>query len=156
MSSVSYRVSCGDGMYKSLLLCSSVFPDDPAALPRLRGPVRDGLLLWAALVDPARGCFRQDDVEVIFEGSRKDVADAAERFFGEASPQDVLLFYYSGHGRRSSNELMLCCRDTVTSRPIATGLMSDALNKMIERSSARAVIVILDCCYSDVFSTTFT
>jgi Caspase domain len=151
MSSVSYRVSCGDGMYKALLLCNSVFPDDPAALPRLRGPARDGLLLWAALVDPARGCFRQDDVEVVFEGSRQDVADAAERFFGEASPRDVLLFYYSGHGRRSSNELMLCCRDTVTLRPIATALMSDALNKMIERSSARVVIVILDCCYSGAF-----
>jgi len=138
-------------MYKALLLCNSVFPDDPAMLPRLHGPRRDGLLLWGALVDQSSGVFRSENVEVLFEGSRQDMAVAAERFFAEGAPDDVLLFYYSGHGRRPSSELLLCCRDTVTSRPMATGLMSDVLNKMIERSSARAVIVILDCCYSGAF-----
>lgn len=138
-------------MYKALLFCNSVFPDDPVKLPRLHGPRRDGLILWSALTDPVRGLFRPDDVEVLFEGSRQDMADAAERFFAEAGTTDTLLFYYSGHGRRPPSGLILCCRDTVTSLPLATGLMGDALNKMITLSPARVIIVILDCCYSGAF-----
>lgn len=138
-------------MYKALLFCNSVFPDDPVKLPRLHGPRRDGLILWSALIDPVRGLFSPEDVEVLFEGSRQDMADAAERFFAEAGTTDTLLFYYSGHGRRPPSGLILCCRDTVASLPLATGLMADALNKMIALSSARVIIVILDCCYSGAF-----
>jgi Caspase domain len=138
-------------MYKALLMCNSVFSEDPSELPRLHGPRRDGLILWSALTDPIRGYFCPDDVEVLFEGSRQEMADATERFFAEASTSDTLLLYYSGHGRRPRSGLILCCRDTIISRPLATGLTSDALNKMITQSPARVIIVILDCCYSGAF-----
>lgn len=138
-------------MYRALLVCNSAFPADPAGLRRLRGPQRDGLVLWNALVDRETGRFSQENAQVIFEGSRDDVAGAVESFFTAAGPDDVLLFYYTGHGRRHSGELVLCCRDTVSSRPMSTGLGADALNKVIRTSSARAVIVILDCCFGGAF-----
>jgi caspase domain-containing protein/pentapeptide repeat protein len=138
-------------VYRALLVCNSTFPADPAGLHRLRGPQRDGLVLWNALVDRETGRFSQENAQVIFEGSRDDVAGAVESFFTAAGPDDVLLFYYTGHGRRHSGELVLCCRDTVTSRPMSTGLGCDALNKVIRTSSARAVVVVLDCCFGGAF-----
>jgi uncharacterized protein YjbI with pentapeptide repeats len=138
-------------VYRALLVCNSTFPSDPAGLHRLRGPQRDGLVLWNALVDRETGRFSPENAQVLFEGSRDDVAGTIESFFTAAGPDDVLLLYYTGHGRRHSGELVLCCRDTVTSRPMSTGLGADALNKVIRASSARAVIVILDCCFGGAF-----
>lgn len=138
-------------MYRAFLLCNSTFPADPAGLHRLRGPQRDGLLLWNALVDRETGRFSQENAHVLFEASRADAAEAIEGFFTSADVDDVLLFYYSGHGRRQSGELILCCRDTLTTRPMSTGLGCDSLNKVIRTSSARAVIVVLDCCFGGAF-----
>jgi hypothetical protein len=138
-------------VYRALLVCNSTFPADPAGLHRLRGPQRDGLVLWNALVDSESGRFSQENAQVLFEGARDEVAGTVESFFTAAGTDDVLLFYYTGHGRRHSGELVLCCRDTVTSRPMSTGLGCDALNKVIKSSSARAVVVILDCCFGGAF-----
>ena len=88
---------------------------------------------------------------MVFEGTRAEVAGAAESFFAEAEADDTLVFYYSGHGRRALGELVLCCQDTVTSRPMTTGLGSEALNRIIGASSAKTVVVILDCCFSGSF-----
>ncbi|MGW5640534.1 SUMF1/EgtB/PvdO family nonheme iron enzyme, partial [Streptomyces sp. NPDC003832] len=70
-------------------------------------------------------------------------------FFSSAAPDDVLLFYYSGHGRPDlSGNFYLCTKDTDTTAPFPLRMPGSELAEMITQSPARLKIVILDCCYA--------
>lgn len=143
-------------MYRALLVCNSIFPRDPAELPELRGPTQDGLVLWDALTNPHSGMFDRATTTVIFERSAHESLEAAGKFFGEAGAGDVLLFYYSGHGRRFSNQLVLCGRDTSVNNLLATGIPARTLKEMMDNSSASVIVVLLDCCHGGAFKGTLS
>lgn len=141
-------------MYRALLVCNSTFPEDPAGLPALNGPRADGLYLWRALTDPATSMFDPDEVEVLQERTSDEIGLAVERFFCNADRGDVLLFYYSGHGRRtrSRRKLVLCARNSRSDRLETTTVRCEAVNDLIDDSSAETIIVVLDCCYGGAFT----
>jgi Caspase domain len=138
--------------YKALLISNSEFPEDPHNLFPLQGPVNDSPLLRDALTDREVGLFDLADVRLLPERSKRDIMTAVEQFFRSAERDDQVLLYYSGHGFPDINgNLYLCARDTVTDALVATGISDGEINAIINLSSARAVIVILDCCYSGAF-----
>jgi Caspase domain len=138
--------------YKALLISNSEFPEDPHNLFPLQGPVNDSPLLRDALTDHQVGLFDLADVRLLPERSKRDIMTAVEQFFRSAERDDQVLLYYSGHGFPDINgNLYLCARDTVTDALVATGISDGEINAIINLSSARAVIVILDCCYSGAF-----
>jgi Caspase domain len=138
-------------VHRALIICNSIFPDDPGELWPLRGPVRDGLVLWKVLVDTQTGYFSEEGIEVLFERDSHEVMRAADGFFSEAT----LVLYYSGYGRRASGELILCSRDTNTKRLQSTGIPSERLGRMIGEINARAIVVVLDCCHGGAFKGEF-
>lgn len=139
-------------MYRALLVCNSVFPEDPAVMPELNGARVDGLHLWRALTNPDTGMFSAEEIDFLQERTHTEIESEAERFFQRAQVDDVLLFYYSGHGRRTlSSQLFLCARDTTKDTLRSSGISCEKINQMMVESSARAIIVILDCCYSGGF-----
>lgn len=138
-------------MYRALLICNSVFPLEPVQLPRLSGPVRDGLAMWSTLTDPETGLFLPENVEVHFESEKADILEAAEKFFRHSDPDDVLLFYYSGHGKRHRSNLYLCARNTTVDLLFSSSIPGAELRSIMEATPARSVIVILDCCHSGAF-----
>ncbi|MDB4872417.1 MAG: Caspase domain protein [Gemmatimonadales bacterium] len=138
-------------MHRAILVCNSVFPEDPAGLPSLNGPCKDGLILWRTLISPDLGLFPDENVQVLYERSSYETLEAIEDFFETAEADDVCLLYYSGHGRRHGRELVLCARNTKTARLQATGVSCSVIKRIIENSHAKAVIVILDCCYGAAF-----
>lgn len=138
-------------MYRALLVCNSVYPLEPDQLPRLLGPVRDGLTMWSALTDTETGLFRPEDVEVLFECDKDEILKTANRFFQHCEPNDVLLFYYSGHGRKGKANLHLCARDTTIRVLPASSVSGNELKEYMETSPAQSIIVILDCCHSGAF-----
>ncbi|MEU2775943.1 caspase family protein [Streptomyces sp. NPDC007162] len=135
-----------------MLICNSVFPNDPARLRPLEGPRADGMTLWAALTDPATGLFPAEEVVVLHERSFGEILAETEEFFASAKPGDTLFFYYSGHGLQVFRELYLCGRDAVADRLASSAITSHALKKMMERSHASTIVVVLDCCYSGAFA----
>jgi hypothetical protein len=141
-------------MHRALLVCNSVFPDDPAGLPELNGPRTDGLILWRTLTDPTVGIYDMTNTVVLFERKSQEILAAIEDFFGSASPRDQLTFYYSGHGARSGGKLYLCGRDANSKKLISTGASADAIKDVIDSSKAQSTIVILDCCHSGAFKGT--
>lgn len=145
-------------MYRALLICNSDYPEDPAGLPRLNGPRRDGLVMWRALCDPTVGMFLEQDIEVLYEGTSKEILASVSILLDDATSVDDVLIYFSGHAERiSKDELVLCSRETRSHTPItltATGVQSSSLSAMIDRSSAGTVTVILDCCFSGSFKGT--
>jgi Caspase domain len=138
-------------VYRALLICNSTFPNDPAELPELRGPSRDGLLLWNALVDPVCGKFRPETTLALFEKTATEILDHAGTFFGQAASGDTLLFYYSGHGQRFSSHLVLCGRETSAKNLLGTGVPATVLKEMMTTSAAKAIVIILDCCHAGAF-----
>ncbi|MDG4759084.1 tetratricopeptide repeat protein [Micromonospora sp. WMMD710] len=137
-------------MYRALLVCNSVYEADPR-LHSLHGPRTDGRLLGAALTDDEMGMFATAQVTILFDASRSEIAEAANRFFSDAEPDDVVLFYFSGHGRSRNQKLYLCARDTVAGLLPGTAVSNDTLNDIIGDSVARAKVIVLDCCHSGAF-----
>ena len=138
--------------YTALLIGNSVYPDDPHNLPELRGPVNDLPLLREALTDPELGLFRNEDVRVLPERSKREITTAMEEFLQRAVRNDVVVLYYSGHGRRDEfDNLYLCARDTRSNLLMSTAISDNEINGMMRSSAATTFVLILDCCYSGAF-----
>lgn len=71
----------------------------------------------------------------------KAVADATE-------PDDLLLFYYSGHGDEDGGESYLVARDGRRLVLGDTAVPISRVKKIMEESPARAKVVVLDACHS--------
>jgi hypothetical protein len=141
-----------DTRYAALLIGNSVYPEDPHNLPELHGPVNDLALLREALTDPEMGLFRNEDVRVLPERSKREITTAMEAFLQRAVREEVVLFYYSGHGRRDDyDNLYLCARDTRTDLLMSTAISDNEINGMMRSCAAMTFVVMLDCCYSGAF-----
>lgn len=137
--------------YKGVIICNWHYPADPLELPSLKGPRRDFLMMWSALTDGKFGIFSPENLAVLVEQEGGEVLEAVDELFGEADEADVCLLYFSGHGRRLGQELVLCTRNTVTSKLASTGVTSGVVNSIIENSNVGNVVIILDCCHSGAF-----
>jgi hypothetical protein len=137
--------------YRALLIGNTSYPEDPHNLQRLEGPINDISLLRAALEDPEVGMFAPGAVTLLSERTSHELVSALDEFFS-AGRDEVVLLYYSGHGRLDeTNTLYLCTRDTKTDRLRSTAVSSRRINEFIELSSAARTIIILDCCHSGAF-----
>ncbi|APU16603.1 caspase family protein [Actinoalloteichus fjordicus] len=141
-----------DRRYRALLIGNGDFPNDPHGLPALHGPAADVALLRRALVDGDGALFAREDVLVLPDRRVQRLRESLDGFFASAERDDVLLLYYSGHGRLDlDNRLHLCAKDTRTASLRATALRAEDVNEMISSSPARSTIVVLDCCHSGAF-----
>jgi hypothetical protein len=138
--------------YRALLIGNWHYPDDPANLPDLKGPLNDVSGLAQALADPQIGLFAPVDVMTLTERASHEIAAEMEAFFADASRTDVLFVYYSGHGLTADDgSLLLCGRNARTDRKLATTVSSETVNRMIRGCAAAAVVIVLDCCHAGAF-----
>lgn len=138
--------------YRALLIGNSSYPDDEGRLPRLEGPINDVPAMKAALEDPEYGLFKPEAITMRIEQSSYELLRTLDDFFTSADSHDVMLVYYSGHGRLDEfGQLYLCARNTNTGRLRSTAIRSDQINEMIEATPAAHIVVILDCCHSGAF-----
>ncbi|MBL9190601.1 MAG: caspase family protein [Opitutaceae bacterium] len=141
-----------DPRYKALLIGNGSFDQDPHTLTPLHGPATDLPLLFAALTHAETGLFAQDNVRQILDGTQREVLDAIDQFFRDATAGDHLLFYYSGHGWTDKQEnLYLCVRDTRSDRLGSTAIPDQTINLIAGESLAQKYIFVLDCCRSGGF-----
>ncbi|MEU6857885.1 caspase family protein [Glycomyces sp. NPDC046736] len=140
--------------YRALLIGNSIYYRDPGGLPELHGPKEDVKALQAALAHPDFGMFEDPDIEPLFDRRVQDLRVELEQFYiHDATRDDVLLLYYSGHGKLDiSNRLHLCASDTQTSSLRSTALRyKEDVEEFINESPAAATITVLDCCHSGGF-----
>ncbi|MGH9953970.1 MAG: caspase family protein, partial [Nitrososphaeraceae archaeon] len=77
--------------------------------------------------------------------------DSIYDFFNNENikPNDMLLFYYSGHGLPDVDEdLFLATSEVDPNLPSRRGFNFRELAKMMRDSISTSIVVILDCCYS--------
>src|SRR5262249_28396948 len=81
-----------------------------------------------------------------------DILDELDRFFVSGRRDDLLLFYYSGHGVLDERgQLYLCGRDTRSDRLLRTAVSNTRINEFIAQSVCQRTVILLDCCSSGMF-----
>ena len=140
------------GRYRALLIGNSTYPADAHNLQPLRGPVKDIAALNRALVDRDSGLFADVDVTLLAEVTSSRALRALSKFFADAGRDDVLLLYFSGHGKiDQSGRLHLCMQDTETTDLLSSAVSSVRISEFADESRARNVVIVLDCCHSGAF-----
>jgi Caspase domain len=138
--------------YRALLIGNSTYPTDEHNLQTLKGPIKDIAALNRALVDPDTGLFADLDVTLLPEATSARAVRALGRFFASAERDDVLLMYFSGHGKLDQlGRLHLCMQDTETTDLLSTAVSSVRVSEFADASRAKSIVIILDCCYAGAF-----
>ncbi|UTW61727.1 caspase family protein [bacterium SCSIO 12741] len=93
----------------------------------------------------ANGDVNFDDV-VLKKNSRKEKVEyALDNLFSDVRGCNHVLFFFSGHGYRTENDVYLVCRDSSLEDP---GISLVQLMNRINKSSIPSITVILDCCHA--------
>jgi hypothetical protein len=132
-----------------VLIASSRFPDEPnpTALPNLRCPENDVDGLDDILRSPEHGQF--SETFVLKNMPSHEVLRNINRVLWRAGKDDLVLIYYSGHGKLNrTHKLHLATIDTTVDELDTTSIPIDKIKDLVDGSHSKKVVLILDCCFS--------
>ncbi len=100
------------------------------------------------------GGFNSKNVKVLnHDESSHEVRIEVAHFFKKRKRDDLLLFYFAGHGERPDNEtLCLILSDTDPDAIPETSIDCGRLRKVMDQSRSKRQLLLLDCCYSGSFA----
>lgn len=115
---------------------------DPS-IPELTGATRDASALHALFTDT----FSDINATLLLDdrAALSEVRAALETSLGEATEDDVVVLCFAGHGTRGHH---IVAYDTDADSPGDTSLPMEELAERFRSSKARAVLCIIDCCFS--------
>lgn len=113
------------------------------SIPELNGAVRDATALWALFVDTIPDLTGRLLIDK--DATHAAVRTAALDTLTTAGSDDVVIITFAGHG---SPDGRLVLFDTVAARLDTTALSMTELAEAFKATKARAVLCILDCCFS--------
>jgi beta-lactam-binding protein with PASTA domain len=106
--------------------------------------------LSRVLGNPDIGAFA---VTTVFNQPSYAVNEIVQDFFADRSPDDLLLLHFSCHGVKSEDgELYFASPNTRLQRLDATAVSAEFVNRLMNRSRSRSIVLVLDCCYSGAFA----
>ncbi|MBD2594867.1 SUMF1/EgtB/PvdO family nonheme iron enzyme [Nostoc spongiaeforme FACHB-130] len=128
---------------------------EPGLTP-LPNAVNDVEAMRRVLVNPEMGDFAPENVTVLRNPQRQEMEDAIYNLYAHRDNDDLLLFYFSGHGvtvesgdfyfstsitRKNQNKLIP-----------TTALAGTNVHSWMNQSKSKRQVVILDCCFSGAFA----
>ena len=131
-----------------------------AGIPALPECVFDIDEMQRVLLHPEMGGFAKADV--LKDPQRQEMEDAIYKLFNNCQKDDLLLFYFSGHGMmdEDENKLHLANRDTRNKENgnlyEPSAVSAEFINKRLNYSRSKRLVLILDCCYSGAFAKEMT
>lgn len=130
----------------AILIASSSYPKEPG-LKDLRCPENDVDALDAVLRSPDFGGFSK--TFVFKNRPSHEVLERIETVLGEAGRDDLVLIYFSGHGKLNpAGQLCLATANTKLRALGSTSIPAGAIKSYFDHSASRKKILLLDCCYS--------
>jgi tetratricopeptide (TPR) repeat protein len=124
-----------------------------SSFSKLRAPAHDAEELARVLSDPAIGGF---EVTPLLNRTAPEAKTEIERFFLHRNPDDILVLYFSCHGYKDEEGLLyFAMPKTETSLLDSTAVEASFVNRQMEKSLSKHIVLILDCCYSGAFARGF-
>ncbi|NEO32713.1 MAG: SUMF1/EgtB/PvdO family nonheme iron enzyme [Symploca sp. SIO3C6] len=132
----------------ALLVGVSEYQSGLQALP---SAAQDVVAMQRILEHPEMGGFKE--VKILTNPLTKELEIAIYDLFAERHSEDVILFYFSGHGVKDEHRnLYLTTPETrKSSKGIVvtpTAVTASYLQTQMSRSLCQRQVIILDCCYS--------
>ncbi|NJO39306.1 MAG: hypothetical protein HC769_00135 [Cyanobacteria bacterium CRU_2_1] len=127
---------------------------DLNALPNAIADIR---ALQEVLQHPEMGNFAPEDVIVLENPKREQMEEAIYTLFANRQKEDLVLFYFSGHGITDENgKLYLVTpttrKDTKGRLVKHTALAANELHNNMAESRSERQVLIFDCCFSGAFA----
>lgn len=112
-------------------------------MPALQYTDDDAYRMYAFLKSPEGGALPDGQIRLLIneEATRKDLLVAIQETFGRADENDMVLFYFSGHGLDGA--LLPVDFDGFDNR-----IFYQELTGLLQASQARQKVIIADACYS--------
>lgn len=109
----------------------------------LSGAKRDALALWALFVDT----LKSDTIPHFVDGAATlaSFRHALDQALGEAGADDTVVVFFAGHG---THEHQFVLHDSDPDRLADTTMPMQELADRFRSTRARAVLCVLDCCFS--------
>lgn len=111
----------------------------------LVGSTRDAKALHGLFFDSVTDPTRTLTLLVDQDATVANIQNALANTLGAATEEDTVIFSFSGHGSRDHR---LAVFDSALSNLQNTSIGMDELAKLFKSSKARAVLCVLDCCFS--------
>jgi len=109
----------------------------------LVGATRDAKALHALFADNAESTAPV--LLVDYDATIENIRSGLNATLGAASPDDIAVFFFSGHGSRDHR---LAASDTRLDALHETTLSMEELAHLFKTTKAKAVLCVLDCCFS--------
>lgn len=131
-------------MARALLVGLSHYDNN---VPPLKGCVNDAHAMESVLSSHEDGSPNYDCVTLVSPGPVAVTRKLLRKYWSELFNHydDDILFYFSGHGHPTDIGGYLVTQDAETGDP---GLSMNDLLTLANKSSARSVLLILDCCFA--------
>lgn len=140
------------GTRSALIVATDAYED--RKLQKLRAPAEDAEALAHVLRDPKIGDF---DVTFSINAKEYELRRTISSFFADRSPEDVLLLHFGCHGLKDDDgHLYFAASDTEFAHLDATAVPAEFVNRRMNESRSRRIILFLDCCYSGAFASGMT
>ncbi|WP_417909330.1 caspase, EACC1-associated type [Candidatus Electronema sp. PJ] len=137
----------------AILIASSKYPDEPG-LTELRCPENDVDAVDEILRSQEFGQF----TTFVFKNvPNREIEEKIESVLADAGKNDLVLIYFSGHGKLNSSSGQLCLATTNTRLKTlqSTSVSVERIKSFFDSSATRKKILILDCCYSGAAGSVF-
>ncbi len=132
---------------KALVVATDRYADP--SLRQLAAPAADAAALAEVLSAPDLGAF---SVDLLTNAQSWEVDGAVETLFTESDASDLLLLHFSCHGIKDERgELFLAASNTVPNRLMSTAVEAAQVSRLMQRSRAQRIVLLLDCCYGGAF-----
>jgi serine/threonine protein kinase len=145
----SYVAAYGTGKRWALLVGIDTY-DDEHHYGKLRLCVRD---VYAIRQQLEASGFEPDRMRVLTDElddppTREHILTTLKSLADNTEPNDLLLFYYSGHGDTVDDESYLVARNSQRLVLSDTGVRLARIKDILEEAPARAKVIVLDACHS--------
>jgi len=144
-----------EGRHAVLIGCSE-FPKAPRELARLRCPENDVDGMHEILTARPWGLFGEQQTHVVKNKTHDEILFKIEEVLNNATKDDMVVIYYSGHGRCDDQGwLYLAALNTDTRYLSSTSVPAQLIKSSIENCASSKVVLILDCCFSGAVGKVF-
>ena len=137
----------------AILIASSKYPDEPG-LTELRCPENDVDAMGEVLLSPDFGGFAE--TFVFKNRPSHEILEKIETVLADAGRDDLVLIYFSGHGKTSTGPLCLATANTKIKALGSTSIPVATIKTFFDSSDTRKKVLILDCCFSGSAGKIFT